>query len=311
MRILLAQVDGKMPNLALMKIANHHQQRGDTVELNYAVEPNLAYISCIFSRNRAKALGMASFMRSLGIQVQIGGSGINLQVTLPDEIEHLMPAYDLWDVDYSMGFTSRGCIRSCPFCIVPQKEGMIRDNAPISEFLHPDHDKLILFDNNFLASPKWRQNLREIIDRGLKVNFNQGLDIRLINGDNADMLARSDFYSWHFRTKQLHFAFDDPAIEPQVRSGVATLESEGIKPRYLMFFMLCGFDTDHGQDLHRFKVLRELGVDPFVMKYNNRRDDPWLNHFARWVNKRVYKACDLADYDEGDSQRYMAEGIRA
>ncbi len=159
-----------------------------------------------------------------------------------------------------------------------------------------------MLDPNFLDGGRWRENLQYIIDNGLKVNFNQGLDIRLVNEENAKMLAECKFYNWKFTYRQLHFAFDTPEIEPEVRRGIGILEDAGVKPRKMMFYELVGFNTGFGQDLHRFEVLRELGVDPFVMIYNDRRDIPILRHFARWVNKRIYKVASWENYDHGDSQ---------
>lgn len=295
MRILLIDVDSRMANLALMKISAWHKFRGDRVYLNKGCcNPDLVYISCIFSKNRSKALGMA---KMFNCPVEVGGYGVN-DAQLPPEIEHVMPDYSLYSVDYSLGFTSRGCIRKCSWCLVPEKEGWIRDHAPITEFLHPNHDKLVLLDNNFLASPKWRENLQFLIDHGLKVSFCQGLDIRLINEENAGILADINYWSTHFKRKYLYFAFDLPSMEEDVRRGVHLLNAAGIKSTYLRFYMLVGFSTTFEQDVHRFQVLKELGVEPFVMKYNGRTDKPLLNKFARWVNKQLYKKFDFWDYNQ-------------
>lgn len=168
MKVLLVQVDGKMPNLALMKISSWHKKQGDKVFLQNLINPDKVYISCIFSQNRAKALGIA---KMFNCQVEVGGYGIN-DAQLPFDVEHTMPDYSLYGIRYSIGFTSRGCIRNCPWCIVPKKEGNIKDHAPINEFYVSAWKKLILWDNNFLASPRWYENLREIITRKIKVSFN-------------------------------------------------------------------------------------------------------------------------------------------
>lgn len=286
MKILLIQVDGKMPNLALMKISAWHKLGGDQVFLNKTCNPDKVYISSIYNWNKSKAIGISLMFPNS--EVVLGGSGINYNWLSP-KIEHLMPDYDLYGIDYSMGFTSRGCIRNCEFCIVPKKEGYMRNHAPITEFLHPEHEKIILLDNNFLASPECEENLQFILDHNLRVNFNQGLDIRLINEDNAKMLAECKFSDWRFTNRVLHFAFDDPSLEFIIRENVKILKDVGInKTHQLMFYMLVGFNTNFEQDMHRFKVLVELGCDPYVMIYNNRKDIPILRHFARWINKRIY-----------------------
>jgi len=325
MKILLIDVDklrGKLPNLALMKLSAWHKVRGDEVfllgkDLSPRVRPDKVYISCIFERNRGKALGIAEFWKSLGCDVHVGGYGVN-DVKLPYEVEHIRPDYDLYGIDYSLGFTSRGCHRRCRGCEVWRLEGDIRDHAPISEFHHPHHERLILLDNNFLASPKWKENLFYIMERRLKVNFHQGLDIRLVNDFNANLLAHTHFSTWKWKTKMLHFAFDDVRIEQHVRRGVETLKAHGIRPDELTFYMLVGYGVNpedytwryfKENDLYRFEVLRELGVSPFVMLYNDRRDIPLLRHFRRWGTKpRLYKKCpDFEKYDHGDSQKVIRQ----
>ena len=306
--ILLVHIDGKMPNLALMKIAAWYKTRGYKIRLLRGsiaglwshVRFDKTFVSCIFEQNAPDAQKLVSQFPN----AQAGGYGFN-GAKLPDEVEHTMPDYSLYGVDYSMGFTSRGCIRNCEFCIVPEKEGPICDHAPVSEFLCPDHNKLILFDNNFLASPKWRENLQFIIDHGIKVNFSQGLDIRLVNDENAAMLSECKFSTWRFNTRRLYFAFDQPKDVAAVRRGIRTLKDAGIKPHNLMFYVLVGFDTNFGQDLSRFEILRELGVDPYIMPFNNRNDIPILRHFERWVNRRIYTSCAWEDYDQGNSQEII------
>jgi len=305
MKILLIDVDSKMPNLVLMKISAWHKRRGDRIFFNESCNPNKVYISCIFSQNRSLALGIANFWKSFGCEVEVGGVGIDLKSKLPYEIEHIMPDYSLYGIRYSMGFTSRGCIRRCPWCIVWRKEGYIREHAPIDEFYVSRWKKLMLLDNNFLASPRWYEKLEEIRKRKIKVCFNQGLDIRLIDQESARSLSRIHYVDNEFRVRRLYFAFDTPEIESEVIEGIKILKKHGIKSRHLMFYMLVGFNTTFEEDFHRFKILNNLGVLPFVMVYNNRKDNPILRHFARWVNRRYYKFIPWEKYDHGDSQNWI------
>jgi len=289
MKVLLVDVDSKMPNLALMKISAWHKSNGDSVALRQTCKPDKVYISCIFSRNRSKALGIAKWFTC---PVEIGGYGVN-DAQLPFEIEHIMPDYSLYSTNFSMGSTSRGCIRKCPWCIIPEKEGGIRDHAPITEFLHPDHDKVILLDNNFLASPQWRENLQFLIDKRLKVSFCQGLDIRLVDEEKAGMLNKVKYYSSRFTYRCLYFAFDTPSIEEDVRRGVRLLKAAGIKSYHLRFYMLV---TSFEEDVRRFQILKELGAEPFIMKFNGMASKPLLNRFTYWVNRLYYKSCDFWDF---------------
>jgi len=298
MKVLLVHADGKMPNLALMKISAYHKKQGDIVYLKKGLKPTLpldclkpdkTYISTIFDWNKEKALELST---KLG--AEIGGYGVNGK-QLPEEIEHQMPDYSLYGVDYSMGFTSRGCIRKCPWCIVWRKEGYIRAYASIDEFLKPNHKKLILLDNNFLASPNWFEELLKIITYRLKVNFNQGLDIRLIDRENARMLSKIKYYDWKFKNRTLHFAFDTPNVESEVISGIKLLEKVGIPRNHLMFYVLIGYNTSYEEDLHRINLLIDEGVKPYVMPFNNTHDS-YYPHLERWVNGRYYKLVSWEDY---------------
>jgi hypothetical protein len=289
MRILLVDADSKtgFPNLVLMKLSAWHKQQGDHIELIKGI-PNTqplehydkTYISCIFFQNKERVLDYASQLDN----VVVGGSGIDLDTTLDHDLEHIMPDYDLYNINFSMGFTSRGCIRNCGFCIVPEKEGKIRHNASIAEFLHPDHEKVILLDNNFLASPRWREHLQYLIYHGINVNFSQGLDIRLLTDEMAELLSHTKYYSWNFKTRGLHFAFDDLRYEKDVWQGIDLLEKAGIPLKHCLFYVLIGYNTTEEQDLYRIRSLYSRGVHPYVMPYNKHKSD-----LTRWVNRLYYQ----------------------
>jgi len=304
-RVLLVDVDAlgsrnTLPNLALMKLSSFHKGLGDEVFLNdFSVAPDKVYISCIFTWNRGRALGLASLYRAMGCEVEVGGTGIDVDKKLPAEVEHMCPDYSLYRMDYSMGFVTRGCIRRCPWCIVPRKEGWIRFNAPLSEFVR--HRKIVLLDGNLLAYDGHREILIELMARRALVNFNQGLDIRLVTRDNAKLLSRVRYSNWRFTDRVLHFAFDLHEVEDEVRRGVELLRRYGVPRGNMMFYMLVGFNTTFEEDMRRFEVLRELGVDPFVMLYqppSGQIEHPKkLRDFARWVNKRIYKKVPFSSYD--------------
>jgi len=277
MKVGLIQLDGKMPNLALMKLASWHKKKGDDVTV--------------------VDLSDFQFDRTYASKIFAGGSGVDLKSQLPKEIELQVPDYELFKTDYSIGFTSRGCIRDCGFCIVREKEGYIRE-AP---FDWVQHHNVLLLDNNFLASPKWKEKLQYFIRRKLKVCFTQGLDIRLVTDENAELLSKVKYYDSHFRKRRLFFAFDDPKLQAVIIHKIQTLLNHGIKPHHLLFYVLVGYNTTFEQDYQRFDILEKLGCLPFIMIYNNRKDKLILRHFARWVNKRYYKVCSWKEYGEGKS----------
>lgn len=273
MKVGLIQVDGKLPNLALMKLSAFHKSQGDDVKL---IDISTNEFDVIY-----------------GSKIFMGGSGYDLKQKLPDDIETQVPDYDLYGIDYSIGFTSRGCIRNCGFCIVKEKEGDFKDES--MKFIK--HSKVLLIDNNFLASGKWKEKLQYFIDSKIKVCFNQGLDIRLITEEKALMLKKVLYYDLNFQHRRLYFAWDDLKYETSVRVGIDILLKAGIRPDHLMFYIFCGFNTTFEQDYYRFKVLSDLGCKPFIMLYNNLKDKK-LRDFSRWVNKRYYMVFPFEEYNK-------------
>lgn len=275
MKVAVIQADGKWPNLALMKIATWHKRKGDEV----------VFID----------LTGQKFDRIYGSKIFAGGSGQDLGSKLPPGIEALTPDYDLFSSSSGerIGFTSRGCIRNCGFCIVKEKEGTIHE---VNRSWLEGAEKVLLLDNNFLASPGWKEKLKWFIDHKTKVCFSQGLDIRLITEENAILLSRLKYYNHTFRGKTLYFAFDDPALGPIIDEKIGILTTAGIKACYLLFYVLVGYNTTLEQDLARVERLKRHGARPFIMIYNNRKDDQRLRDLARWVNLNYYKVVEFKDY---------------
>lgn len=300
MKILLIQIDGDLPNLALMKLSAYHKKQDNEVHLRSCEDPDIVYISCIYTWNREKALSASTFYPDATIH--FGGSGFEITSKLSDEIEHLKPDYDLYpNFDCSMGFLSRGCIRKCPWCIVQEKEGWIKEHSPLEEFLEPRFDKIILLDGNFLALPTSIEKLKELQKINKKICFNQGLDIRLINQENAELLSQLKYYDLKFKDRRLYFAWDTPEIEPAVLKGIKTLLNAGIRADHLMFYVLVCFNTSYEQDIYRVKTLIDLGVKPYVMLYNGIKGT-YQHHLKRWIEWRYYKVVSWEEYDHGDSQ---------
>jgi len=275
MKIGIIQLDGKWPNLALMKIAKWHIDRKDEVTI--------------------LDLSGYKFDRTYGSKIFMGGSGYDVKSKLPSNIECIVPDYELFNMSKGekIGFTSRGCIRNCPFCIVREKEGNIKE---VNLTWMKGALRVIVLDNNFLASPLWKEKLEYFIKYKVKVCFSQGLDIRLINKENTELLSKVKFYNHTFRGRTLYFAFDDPKLASLVKKKVKVLNDAGIKSYYMLFYVLVGFNTTLDQDLYRVKLLKKLGVRPFIMIYNNRKDKKALRDLARWVNLNYYKVVDFKDY---------------
>lgn len=274
----LWHVDGKYPNLALMKLSAKLKAQDCETYLQWTPDHTTAYGSVVFTENRPRV----EFWLRAYPDIKVGGSGWDLEMELLPEIETLQPDYDLYGINYGMGFLSRGCIHSCPFCIVREKEGWLRQVAQIADLLNRLSDFLVLLDNNLLALPNALDILAEMAERALCVNFNQGLDIRLVTPEIARALAQIRYMDFSRHNRTLHFAFDDTKLEGKVRQGIRILLDASILPEHLCFYVLAGFGDQMPEDvLYRCDILREYGIRPYVMRY---RKTHKLNAIARWAN---------------------------
>lgn len=297
--IAILQVDGKkymgtrFPNMALMQITAYHEKRGDHVEWYegnlFAEQYDKIYASKIFS---------FSEMPDLPGHAIIGGTGIDFLNRLPLEIEQHHPSYSLYpDLPYHVGFSMKGCRFNCKFCCVPQKEGRPKVNSTIDNLLtNPNGgNKLMLLDNDFFGGQSWKENITRIIDLKLRACFVQGLNIRIITQEQAELLAQVKYRSSKFDRSYLSFAWDRYSDGRLIMKGIETCNSAGIPSNHMQFFVLIGFDSTHEQNLERVMKLKGLGCFPYVMPFN--KSDPYQKAFARWVNQRaVFNSCSWEEY---------------
>lgn len=292
MKIGLIDVDGhRWPNLCLMKLSAYHKKRGDQVEWHDGRKRyDLVYMSRVFtdsySKDYAGTIHAEKIIR--------GGTGYGLDNRLPDEVEHTYPDYGLYPqfAGTAYGFLSRGCPRGCGFCIVGDKEGRrTRAVADLSEFWR-DEKEIKLLDANLLACPDWERLIGQLIDSGAMVDFTQGLDIRLVTPEKAELLNR-------VKTKMLHFAWDNPEDDLTgyfERFAKLTTVKDYRKRRV---YVLTNYGSTHEQDLYRIYTLRDMGYDPFVMVYEKPTAPKITRRLQRWVNnKRYFHAVrDFADFN--------------
>lgn len=278
LKVGLIDIDSKIPNLALMKLAAWHKLWSDkTVELTtpiFAPNYDFIYVSKVFTWTSLPALNVDIS------NIDIGGSGWgDLKRTICEKAESLCPDYSLYPgMDYSMGFLTRGCPNNCPWCIVPEKEGAIKPAADITDFLR--HKKAILLDNNVLAHEHGIKQIEKIIKLGVRVDFNQGLDARLIDDVTAKLLAK---VKW---IRAIRLACDTKGMKPHIEKAVKALRAAGFTREIWCYLLV----TDDVEDAHeRAEFLRGLDVMPFAMVYRDREGNkPGLvaRNFARWVNVR-------------------------
>lgn len=312
MKIGIVDVDGhNFPNLALMKISAWHKSKGDLVNWynpfeGFVEEFDVVYLSKVFSFSPDYELPIYAK------KVIKGGSGYCIDLIdgkevfdqakdkqLPAEIEHIYPDYSIYPEltkDTAFGFLTRGCPRNCDFCIVGQKEGLCSHKvADLSEFWDGQKNIEIL-DPNILACREWKDLLIQLIESKATVNFNQGLDIRMMTEEKAEMLAK-------IKTTTIHFAWDRIEDEKMIIPKFKQFrKASKISSHNLQVYCLVGDKEQRilDSDLKRIYWLRDNGYAPYVMIYN--KDSLPKGHelrkLQRWANNRFvfWKVDKFEDY---------------
>lgn len=294
MRIGLIDVDGhNFPNLALMKISAWHKSQGDTVEWCLPLDHyDIVYQSKVFDETYSPDIEWTP----MADKIIKGGTGYGLDNKLPDVIEHVYPDYSIYPEltkDTAYGFLTRGCPRACKFCIVAGKEGRRSIKvADLSEFWR-GQKKIILLDPNILACRQHTDLLQQLIDSKARVDINQGLDIRLTNEQNIELINR-------IKLESIHFAWDNAKddLKPYFEryKELAKHKPHG---RYGTVYCLTNFGSTMEQDLYRIYTLRDLGYDPYVMIYDKPNAPREIRLLQRWCNNiKIFRTCPrFEDYD--------------
>ena len=287
MAIGLIDVDGhNFPNLALMKLSAWHKEQRDTVEWWWGFgEYDRVYMSKVFdttySADQPEPLNTREVIR--------GGTGYGLDNRLPDEVEHIYPDYSTYQEltkETAYGFLTRGCPRGCGFCIVSGKEGRASVKvADLSEWWR-GQKYIKLLDPNLLACPEHMDLLGQLAESGAWVDFTQGLDIRLTNARNVELMQR-------IRTQTIHFAWDNPA-QDLTEHFRRFKDLSCIKDyRKLGVYVLTNYGDGKTVEekvenaLRRIYPLRDLGYNPYVMIYDKPNAPQEIRLLQRWCNNRV------------------------
>ena len=312
MKLLLVQLDGKLPNIALMRIAAHYAD--DEVVLRRGGERCLwdepwdkVYASTIFLKSKP---AIDRLLREYPDAI-IGGTGYKLDRNLEQfGIITTRQNYTIYPgFQESIGFTQRGCRLHCSFCVVPQKEGKVRSGQSIYEIWRgePWPRDLLLLDNDFFGQPAWRERHREIVDGHFRVSFCQGINARFLDDEAAEAIGSMDYRSSNMRERRIYTAWDNRRDEERLFAGLNRLVKYGVQPGQIMVYMLIGYwpgETHVDREYRRAKV-REFGADPYPMPYIR---TPELVGFQRWVvghyDKRI-------PWNEWTDSRYEPRRLHA
>lgn len=270
-----------------------------------------AYLSVVFTWDLPEAYQRAVWLKTQGYTVKAGGPAVML---MPDYLADVAEcSYErvqaLRRHNPDATFTSRGCIRYCPFCAVPQIEGNLVE-------LDDWTPRPIVCDNNLLACS--RAHFDRVIDR-LKplsgIDFNQGLDARLLTNYHADRLAELDC--------MVRLAFDSVGYEADFMTAFKRLRQAGFPLNRIRVYVLIGFRDTPEDALYRLRTVANLGIDPNPMRYqalDSLRRNAYVGanwthaelarYMRYWQNLRYMRAVPFEEWDGQKHERQVKQQMR-
>lgn len=291
--------------LALLKIGAWRQSLGDDCQLfdNKLPPPDEfdeIWITTVFTFDIPYVVGMIREAKKRSRVVKVGGvsasllpeyferEGVFVHQGLIPEAENCPPNYNLLNrpPEYSISHTSRGCIRKCKFCMVPKLEPSFNERVSWIDDIHPDTKKILFFDNNWLAKDRADLErdiliLKELVAQGKvnEVDFNQGLDARLVTEEIADLLQGVPI-------KPVRFAFDGMHEDKYYQKAIKLMVERGF--REFRSYVLYNFMDKPSDFYYRLRVSVELSqdlgvaVESFPMRYQPILD---IDHQRDYVGK--------------------------
>lgn len=319
---LIGRHKHRFPNLASEKIAAYWKEQNADVELlldyDHLDDYDQVYVSKVFTDTP-----VPEWLKETE-SIHLGGTGFYFDKApnLPDEIEHHMPDYDLYNewiecevqraeeeckkkekkfnysrfmtqfkeyTQYSIGFMTRGCFRKCPFC-VNQKYDHVFPHSSLEEFFDSKRPKICLLDDNFYGCGKWKNMQQELLDTKRSFKFKQGLDERLLTDEKCEKLF-SGIYDGDYT-----FAFDNIADYELIRSKLRMIRRH-TRSNNIRFYVLVGFESTDAIDIEnafkRIALLIRYRCLPYIMRYQGKDGAPWKKSkyktmyvsLARWCNQ--------------------------
>lgn len=258
--------DAPKHNIALMRISSHHKEMGHKVYLNAVGSFDLTYGSWLFD-----------YSEKVPCDIE-GGPGVDPVVKL-NGLSHLPPDYDLFNLDYSIGYTWRFCPNKCGFCVVPKQINHATHRS-IWDFHDPKFKKICLLNNNTFSDPEWGKTFEEIWDADLTVKDENGYDLRLLTEEKAAALRKTKFEG-----RYIHFAWDRMRDEEKILRGLEILKKYGLCGHNIRIYVLIGYNTNHDENIHRCQKIIDYKCSPYPMHY---KKTAYTQAFKRFINLRYY-----------------------
>lgn len=336
---LVGRVKHTFPNLACMKLSSYYKKQGNDVQLLLSYDDVENYDKVFISKVFTDTVVPDGILNLSW--VEYGGTGFfyDKAKPLPDEIEHSKPDYHLYDnfvqsalengvkpltlqyyTEASIGFTTRGCIRGCSFCVNKNYRQCVK-HSPISEFLDEDRKLIVLLDDNILACPDWKEIFNELNSTGKRFQYRQGMDERLLTDEKCEIIFNSNWFG------DFTFAFDNIKDRRLVERKLDLIRKHTNKvPK---FYVFCGYNhtdndtypeefwaNDIADLFERIKILISYHALPYIMRYKDYVLSPYKGIYitvARWCNqpsfvkKKSFRDFCEANGDNSAAMRYLRE----
>lgn len=143
--------------------------------------------------------------------------------------------------------TTTGCVRRCGFCGIGQ--GRIEARGFME--LHDWPDLPLVCDNNLLAaSIEHFDRVMDRLERHVGVDFNQGMDARLLDDHHAKRLSR-------LRKPAIRLALDHIGTADVWSAAYERLLRNGCKKSWISSYALIGFNSDPSEGWERCEFIQK------------------------------------------------------
>lgn len=294
--------------LGLLKISTYHKNKRDEVQYIRGLswfndyEPDLIYITSLFTWDADVIIETINNYKKRfpKAEIKVGGllatlmpdmikqkTGITPFIGIWEDVEQLRPDWSLFkNLDYTCGFSTRGCPNACAWCMVRKHEPKYIEISNWQDSLDLTKKNIILWDNNFLASSK--EHFDNVIDKlkeiGKRVDFNQGLDIRLLDEYKAKRLAE-------IKLNPIRFSFDHPNQEKPLEQGIELLRKyQKVTRDNCVIYLLINYQETPEEALRRANKVLSLGLCVYSMRYrplDSVSKEKYLS--SKWTEKELRK----------------------
>ena len=293
--ILLVDVDShNMPNLAIMKKYALYELKNMNVDFSFHGELiqdvrkyDIVEFSKIFSFTEFNSNCEYIVKNALNAEHRYYGYGFNYFTE--EYLDCVYPKYEIYNTYYpeyknvAIGYITRGCKNSCPFCVVPVSEHKTHQVAELENFVdYNKHNEILLLDNNFLSWSKHFEYLVKFYDiskkNRIKFNFKQGLDIRLTTDENLKILNK-------ITTKYVHFAYDSPKHTEEMCKLFENL-AKFISPYRVVVYVIANYYDNYTEVLDKLEFLISLKIAPYLMIYEKQNAPLKIRKLQTFVNNK-------------------------